>query len=310
MTQRVFVVIFLVLLSACEFGATPTRPAPKVTPLGENAPTKHARMAPTLTPTLTPTLEPTPPKTPTVTPQPTNTVEPTVEPTRAVSPTPRIGPLFINHSPPPYTVDFSVFEQSDCPVAENGARYCDPNNSLGSLGCDEIQKPPDLLGALKPAFPIALCFVLPHRRADRQAPPQGSYLYRQGGMLARYARYVIRRADQFQVLQSAQDFQNLFAPIESPDEALGYAIAVTGLDAVYGLKYEPGYVYSADTLEDTFARTDGDGYLVHLYHFAIFGCGPHELAAFDLHVSRDGAIQELAQQAVYRDPRMDNVCTD
>ncbi len=231
-------------------------------------------------------------------------------PTRVAVSTPGVGPKFINHTPPPYTVNMTPFQNVKCPPPGNASGECDPNNPLASFGCDEIQKPSDALGALNPSFPIVLCFVVPARRPDHQEPPPGSYLYRQGGLLGMYARYLIQRDNEFQVLQTPEELKNTFAPIESPDEALAYAIAVKGLDAVYGLKYEPGYAYSVDVIEDSFARPDGDGYVVRLFHFRMFGCGPHEMVAFDLRVSRDGTIQDVAQQAMYRDPKMDGLCID
>lgn len=239
-------------------------------------------------------------------------VQSTPQPTRAALSTPGAGgvPNFINHTPPSYSVDFTPIRSLQCPIPGATSSDCDPNNPYASLGCDEIQEPSFLLGALNPSFPIALCFVVPSERPDHQEPQPDSYFFRQGGLRGEYARYLIHRNNQFQVLENANEFKTMFAPIESPDEAIGYAIAVTGLDAVYGLKYEPEYIYSTNTIEDTFALPDGDGYLVRLYHFREFGCGPHEMVAFDLHVSHDGTIQEVGRQAIYRDPKMDGLCVD
>lgn len=219
-------------------------------------------------------------------------------------------PTFINHSPPNSVLEFAPFENAGCPPDNSGQRICEPNSELGTLGCDEIVKPSNLLGGLKPRDPIALCFVVPYRRAEREELPRESYLYRSGGLLGRYARLVIWRDKRFQVIHSLAELKNAYAPIESSAEALAFALAATPLTAKYGLKYDPRYVYLADTLEDTFVKSDGDGYLVHLFYFQLFGCGAHLTVAIDLHMARDGTLTESAPQPQFKDPKMDGLCVD
>jgi hypothetical protein len=125
-----------------------------------------------------------------------------------------------------------------------------------------------------------------------------------------YARLVIQRDGQLEVLHSEEEMAGAFAPIESPDEALAYAVAVTGLGPEYGLSHAPNFEYFTDVIEDTTVTEEGDGYLVRLFHFRLFGCGPHEMLEFDLHVSRAGVIEQRERTALYKDPAMDNLCVD
>ena len=53
--------------------------------------------------------------------------------------------------------------------------------------------------------------------------------------MSEYVRYAIMQDGQLKVLKSIADLQQAYAPIESEDEALSYALAATGLGVRYGL---------------------------------------------------------------------------
>jgi hypothetical protein len=108
--------------------------------------------------------------------------------------------------------------------------------------------------------------------------------------------------DTFQLIGSREKLRDLFAPIESADEALSYALLATG----YSTKYEPedyrlavpgdcdpgpkGYRYYVDTLEDTHVVEVEGGYQVHLFDSQVFGCGPHPVWSVIVQVNHDGTI--------------------
>lgn len=69
-------------------------------------------------------------------------------------------------------------------------------------------------------------------------------------------------------------------------------------------------VYLSSVVEDSFARPEGEGYVVRLYSYALFGCGPHVTSAVDYYVSHAGEFERRAQEAVFKDPKMDNLCVD
>lgn len=321
MKSSLGVILLAFLLAAC--GGTTISPTAVVTA------TRTAEVARTLVATEAPsaTLQPSPTTAPSATPQPSPTLAPsnTAPPpttTRPAAPptqpnTPEaqpspavIAPTFVNHEPPALALDWTIFENAGCTVDSNNRRFCDAKSELGALGCDEIAKPADLLAALEPKYPIAMCFVEPYLHPDHQEPPQGSYLYRRGGLLGMYARLVIRRDDKFEIIHTVEELTKVYAPIASPEEALAYAVAATGLVAEYGIKQEPEYVYLTDVIEDTFAKPEGDGYLVHLFSYQFFGCGPHPTSSLDFHVKSDGALEVKARQELFKDPRLDGLCVD
>lgn len=185
-------------------------------------------------------------------------------------------------------------------------------STRAALGCDEIQAAPSLLGGLDPSYPVAVCQLSPSQiKAEIQAEiEKGLYFFYTGGLLGNYVRYVILRDGAFRLLKSEQEFRAVYAPVETPEEALSYVLAVTGLSAAYGIAYDPAYKYEVATIEDTYVTSQPDGYKLHLYHDAVFGCGPHWTSTIEVHVSTEGIIQEMSRKPVFRDPNLDEVCID
>lgn len=221
-----------------------------------------------------------------------------------------------NHPRPEFTLDLSSFEDVGCPPDEYGLRYCEEDSPITALGCDRIGKPSDLLGGLEPSLPIAVCLLEPLTHPDEPElldmllEAEDEYLYSSGGLMPVFVRYVIIQDDQFRLIKSEEQFRELFAPIETSDEALSYALALKNLSAYYDLEPNPEYEYFVDELEDTHVQSSTDGYLVHLYSYRMFGCGPHLTYAVDLRVTDQGNIEEINRVSVYKDPSEDDLCVD
>ena len=225
-------------------------------------------------------------------------------------------PRFVNHPRPELTVDFSIFGTAGCPSDEYGRMYCEGDSPLAALGCDRIKKPSELLGGLEPSFPIAVCLIEPYRNADEpesanaRMPAEGEYFYRAGGLYPIYVRYVLFRDDRFRLIKTEEEFREIFSPIDSPDEALSYALALRNLSAYYNLEFDPTYEYFVNELEDTHVDAVENGYIVHLYRYQVFGCGPHNTSAVDLLITNQGFVEEVTREAVYKDPSEDDLCVD
>ena len=181
-----------------------------------------------------------------------------------------------------------------------------------ALGCDEIQAPPGLLGGLDPSYPIATCLMIPNQmNAETQADiEKGLYFFYTGGLFGSYTRYVILQDGEFRLLKSEEDFRAVYAPVETPEEALSYVLAVTNLSAYYGLAYDSAHKYEVNRIEDTYVISESDGYRLHLYHEKVFGCGPHWISQVEMHVSTEGVIQEIGGKPIFRDPEIDELCVD
>lgn len=222
-------------------------------------------------------------------------------------------PKFIHHPPPNLPASPDTLA-AGCPKDEYGPRPCISESTLAALGCDELQAPSSLIGGLQPSYPVAACLVRPGPdplRADIQAEiEKGQYFYYTGGLFGGYIRYVIVQDGAFRLLKSEEEFRDLYAPIETPEEALSYVLAVENLSADYGLEYTPGYKYEVDTIEDTYVTAEGEGYRLHLYSYALSGCGPHWTTALEMQVTPDGLIREISRKPVFRDPQQDDLCVD
>jgi hypothetical protein len=208
-------------------------------------------------------------------------------------------PKFINHPQPSLAVSSDAF---------NG------DETIAALGCDEIHAPSSLIGGLNPSYPIAICAIgynLGEAPEELRAEIESEqFFYYTGGLFGNYVRYIIQKDGGFVLLKTEDDFRRIFAPIESPDEALSYVLAVRNLSAYYGLQYAPAYKYEVDTIEDTYVTPEAGGYIVHLFHDQVFGCGPHWTSEVDVRVSVEGNVEEVASKPIFRDPNIDEVCFD
>jgi hypothetical protein len=65
------------------------------------------------------------------------------------------------------------------------------------------------------------------------------------------------------------------------------------------------------TLEETHVETASTGFVVNnLRHYRQFGCGPHPTSLVSVSVSREGVVEELKREEVFRDPDQDATCVD
>ena len=221
-----------------------------------------------------------------------------------------LGSLFLpevqNHPQPTMHVQLEAPWEQGCPRDDSGWG-CLPGSPLNDLGCSSVQPPGDLLGGLDPSYPIHLCLTRPE---PGSALDRSAFLYKEGCLATIYVRYAIWRDGEFELIQSGEELAAVYAPITSPEEALSFALASTGLGARYELEPLKGYRYFVDELQDTHVVEVDDGYKVLLYDYKLCGCGPHTTYAVEVSVSRDGVVQEVSRQEVYEDPDEDGLCVD
>ncbi len=223
-------------------------------------------------------------------------------------------PEFINHPKPDLSVEVGAFDDAGCPPNDYGALMCPEGSSLAEMGCDRIAEAYDILGGLEPAYPMAFCFFESYMHMDDDESlfryEDEGYVYNYGGFSPTYIRYLIVVDDEFQLIKTRDELQSTFAPIESENEALSYALVWDDLSAYYDLEYEPHLRYLVDVVEDTFVTEVDGGYQVHLYYYQFYGCGPHTTYAVDLLVTFDGQIEEDNVEGVFEDPEEDDLCVD
>lgn len=215
-------------------------------------------------------------------------------------------PVVVRHTPAALVLDNQVFENAGCPKDGHNLRHCADGSPVKALGCDGLQEPDNLLGGLTPRYPMVICTVSDRTRSTRSP----EFVYNRGCILPSLVRYVVYREGHFQLLKSSADLQAAFAPVETPQEALSYALASTGMTALYGVDAPAGYRYFVDKIEETHVESTPGGYLVHLYQRQVCGCGPHTVSAVAVRVAREGVVEQGSKHRVYENPKEDGLCVD
>lgn len=213
-----------------------------------------------------------------------------------------ISKKVIQHAAPDIKMDHSYFENLGCFNNPD----CLPEN-LRNLDypIDYISKPADMLAGLDPSLPLAVANTNGFSAED-ELPS----VYVKSCMIQQYIRYLVLVNDEIRLIDSQEKLAALYAPIESENEALSYAIAATGLSAVYDLPEKTNMKWYTDKVEETYVTESGGGYLVHLFDTFLCGCGPHVVRSVDLIVSTDGSITFSDAVDAYSDPEMDGLCID
>ncbi len=198
----------------------------------------------------------------------------------------------------------SVIEYPPLDWAINGQRLADTGcvgelrescPELIALGCDEIHGPRFYLGGLQPPYVVMECT---HEGGE---PPNREYFKQPPGLDSRYRSYVIFEGGTFSLIIKQSEFKAIFAPVESTDEALSYAMAMTSLSARYDIDPNANVDYLVEMIEESHAEETPDGYLVHLFDSdRKMGCDTHSFYAVKVLVTRDGEVHEAGCQEIYR----------
>lgn len=166
---------------------------------------------------------------------------------------------------------------------------------LVALGCDEISGPRFYLGGLQPPYVVMECI---HENGE---PPNREYFKQLPGLDTRYRSYVLYQDGTYRLLIKKSEFKRVFAPVESTDEAISYAIAMTSLGARFDIDPDANIDYLVDVIEETHAEETPDGYLVYLFDWSHkMGCDTHPFYAVKVLVTPEGDVHEIERQEIYR----------
>jgi hypothetical protein len=220
------------------------------------------------------------------------------------------------------TVDIEPILQNGCvrvPATKEGQGACcyevDAHldctqvNFEKKYGCYEVQEVPNYFGGLKPSVPIVECIF----EGNWQGETKDGIQYKGAGMLPIYNKYILFDSSGFKILNNPSEFKKFFVPIESPEEALSFAAALTGSYPLYRIEIPKGYKREASIISSTYVETPSNqtsGYKVHLFDYKKGGCGPHYFYSIDYVVTAEGDLTEIERQNIWRDPKQDNLCID
>lgn len=211
-------------------------------------------------------------------------------------------PDIIQHDQPALSLDDSYFVSINC----YSDRSCLPEEMTSTdPQYDHLGKAPDLLGGLTPSIPLAVLTSNWY-----QPIPDVQFMYIKPCLSTRHVRYVARVNGELILLDSVESMAAMYAPIESAEEALSYALATTGYSAVYDLESTPNLKLMVDPLEESYVTETPEGYTAHLFDTFLCGCGPHIIRSVEVQVSRDGKVTQSQPMDAYRDPDIDDLCVD
>ena len=171
------------------------------------------------------------------------------------------------------------------------------------FGLFSVSRAEDHLGGLMPQLPLAKGFKAP---CDA-----GQGLYRSGGRLNACVVYIVQTGpDAYALIDSPAQASSRFAPVDSREEAVSFVSLLTGHDPRYSLGLEPGWRYFSRTIEPTRVEATNEGYLLSLFDYQIFGCGPHPHFEVSYSLARSGELRETGRRKLYEDPDQDGLCVD
>lgn len=195
-----------------------------------------------------------------------------------------------------YFANLGCFESIDCLPAE--LKNLD-------LPIDSISPLDNTYGGLNPQIPMAKTGKMSFDY-DTVYPA----VFTEGCMGTYYIRYLAAVDDQIRLIDSADGLKKLFAPIENEDEALSYAVAVTGLTPLNDLDQHPLYKRYTRPLVESHATYDGEQFTVNLYDTFICGCGPHIVSSITVTVQQDGSFSLSEAVGAFSDPKTNGLCID
>ena len=197
-------------------------------------------------------------------------------------------PTFVARSAPEF--QFSAEEnlrEVACSQGEGSDIQCQGDSPLSVFACDFLLGTRGVYSDIGPVQGlIAACGVSPE---NWEEPPE-AYLYRVGAAFRRDIAYIFLVDGGLQLVRTPAQLKELFAPIDSPAEAINYAQLATGLLASYRLAPQPEYLYFYDPVDATRTEPTARGFRLFLFHSQDCGCEPWVNSEVELLVDRDGTI--------------------
>ena len=184
---------------------------------------------------------------------------------------------------------------------------CQASEAIRAMGCYGYPTIDDHLGGFAPGTTVAECKILTDNRAN-QTPPG---LLRLGCLLPVHRRLIAVRPDgKATLIATADELARQFAPVESPAEALAFALALSEGQPATTIEIPPGADVKLATIEPAYVEPVSGGYKVHLLEPS--GCGGplHYWKVLDLLVTREGQVTVTARQDAFDDPKQRGMYVD
>jgi len=208
---------------------------------------------------------------------------------------------------PDFKNDLSLFMDIGCALENGGSIICPNPSAITSSGCGNFHIPSSSLGGLNPAYPMIECWGWDYSSEENDsvrlsACPSDPFY-----------QYAISLGGYLSFIKNTNDFKTLFAPVETPEEAIGFAIALTGDDPLFDFTLPSDVKFSIDPsdFQLTYAEETDKGYEVLL--FSDQGCGCHYLTLLTAKkylVTSSGDVTLMDSYEIYHGADEGMICVD
>ena len=208
-------------------------------------------------------------------------------------------PQFVLH-PPPYLSenDPNLLAQAGCEISPHTLdATCAPDSPLNQYGCFFLTYP-EWIHFKKPAPEVSLVATCYQYIEDPEDAPQGA-IHIVGCAFKKIPQYIFQVQGEYVSVDTIQELQELYLPLESAAQALSYAQLRTGLHAYFDLSYDPTLLYLQDTIESTQVTEIAAGYRMNLYHKTGCSCEPWITSQVILEVGQNGEVAWKEAKPVY-----------
>jgi hypothetical protein len=173
---------------------------------------------------------------------------------------------------------------------------CAQDSPLKAFDCFFITDPKQIY--FKPEANFSLVAGCNIWAEDWENPPEGTitisgcaFKFKQG--------YIFQTDEKYVLIDTIVQLDELLVPIDSPAEALSYALMRTGLNAYFDFTYDPTLLYLQESIQGTHITEEGGGYVMNLFHFEGCGCEPWITSQVKIRVDRSGKITWMDAIPVY-----------
>jgi hypothetical protein len=170
------------------------------------------------------------------------------------------------------------------------------------FGCMQISNASSALENLSPRLPVVECLFQGKDYNSQEG------IVREGCMMPLFRRYLAKQGEDFKLISSREEFLSIFAPVETKEEALAFAVALTSSLPRYDTSVPEGYFPVTSSIRPTYAKETEGGYKVYLFDSELCGCGSHPYYAIEYLVTKAGNVTELSREKVY--DSTSQICVD
>lgn len=203
------------------------------------------------------------------------------------------------------STDASAFIEAGCIDTRNGRLNCSSIGLEERFSCESIWVLDDL-GGLSPNVPIVECDVL----IENWTGNADAGIVHEGCLQPLFRKYIVIENGEYKLIGNKEEFVRFFAPVESPEEALAFAVALTNSYAIYNLTIPESYNVFVSSIKTTYVEKTDAGFKVHLFFSQFCGCGNHPYYSVDYLVNTSGEVKEISSERIYENPELTGLCID